>query len=96
MIGKHQLAQARLVNRNATLSQTCDFAPVDLDADDLVAKISETGPRNKADITRTNHHNAHRMNPHPIAKMSTAKTPWRRDYENNFLRTPISRDLRGD
>ena len=92
LIGEHQLAQARLVDRNATLSQTCDFALVDLDADDLVAKIGQTGPGNKADITRTNHHNAHRMNPHSIAaSINAAKAPWRRDYRNNFLRTPISR-----
>ena len=72
LIGEHQLAQARLVDRNATLSQTCDFALVDLDADDLVAKIGQTGPRNEADIARANHHNAHRMNPRPIAASISA------------------------
>jgi hypothetical protein len=41
------------------VSQTCDFALVHLDADDLVAKISQTGPGNKTDVTRTYHHNAH-------------------------------------
>src|ERR1700689_317391 len=91
LIGEHQLAQARLVNWNAALSQTCDFALVDLDADDLVAKIGQTGPRNKADITPTHHYNAHRMNPRPIARISAVKTPWRRYCQNNFLRTPISR-----
>src|SRR5262249_41123337 len=76
LIGERQLAQPRLEDRNATLSQTCDLALVDLDADDLVAKISETGPRNEADITSTHHHNAHRMNPHSIAaSINAAKAP---------------------
>ncbi len=90
LIGEHQFAQARLVNRNVTLSQTRDFLLVDLDTDDLVAKIGQTGPRNEADITCTHHNNPHRMNPRPIARTSAAKTPWRRDYQQNFLRTPIS------
>ena len=44
LIGEHQFAQARLVDRNATLSQTRNFGLIDLDTDDLVAKIGKTGP----------------------------------------------------
>ena len=44
LIGERQFAQTRLVDRNAALSQTCDFALVDLDADDLMTKIGQTGP----------------------------------------------------
>ena len=69
-----------------------NLALVDLDTDDLMAKIRQTSSRNQADIARTHHNNAHRMNPRPIASMSAAEAPRRRDYQNNFLRTPVWRD----
>src|SRR6202042_2508964 len=76
LIGERQFAQARLVDRNTTLSQTYDFVLVDLDTDDLVAKIGQTGPRNQADIARANHYDAHRINPHPIAaSIGAVKAP---------------------
>src|ERR1700677_3170991 len=59
LIGERQFAQAGLVNRNTALSQTYDFVLVDLNTDDLMTKIGQTGPRNKPDIAGTDHYNAH-------------------------------------
>ena len=60
LIGEHQLAQSRLVDRDVALAKARDLALIDLDADDLMAEIGETGPRDEADIARPDHHNAHR------------------------------------
>jgi hypothetical protein len=68
-----------------TLPQTLDFALVDLDADDLVAKIGQTGSRNQADIAGPYHYNSHLVDPRPIAgSTSAARTALAARLYNRF------------
>jgi hypothetical protein len=52
-----------------------------------VAKISQTGPRNKADVAGPYHYNSHLVDPRPIAgSTSAARTALARAYTTDFLR----------
>jgi hypothetical protein len=94
LVVKDQFAQARLIDRDATLAQTRHLALVNLDADHLVAEIGETSPRDKPDIAGADHHDAHQADPRPIAAgIAPPRHTWRRNTRTDFLRTPTSRTL---
>ena len=95
LVGEDQLAQARLIDRDATFAQTIDFGLVNLDTNHLMAEIGETSPRDKPDIAGADHHDAHQADPRPIAAgIAPPRHTWRRNTRTDSLRTPISRTWR--
>jgi hypothetical protein len=58
-IGGDQFHEPRVVNRHFATQQSSDFSRVLVDTGHVVAKVSEAGPGDEADIAGADHGNAH-------------------------------------
>ena len=58
-VSRDDLVQARLEDRNLAGAQGCDFFLLLVDADDVVSELRQAGTRDKADIARADHRDAH-------------------------------------
>ena len=62
-IGLNQLAEARLINRDAARAQARDLVFIIVDANDLMPEVGQAGPRNQSDIAGADHDNTHWRSP---------------------------------
>ena len=59
-VGRHEIGEARLEDRNFAAPERSDPAGILVDAGDVMPEIGETSSRDKADITGADHGDAHK------------------------------------
>jgi hypothetical protein len=63
LVDRNELIEARLVDRHLAALQPIDLVRILVDTGDRHAEFGEAGPRNQADISGTDHRDAHSPTP---------------------------------